>query len=296
MHVFFATDGSQYSQTAEQILAEFPFKERPRLTLAHVCAAADLHSIASDVTSPITAMLDRCRDEATKLLQSISQRCGSWAGETSFELLDGHHADSLLSAVERLRPDVVVCGARGLGAVRRMLLGSVSERLAKHAPCSVLVVHHSPHRTATRTIVMAHDGSPTADSALRCLTQWKSAPDLTVHLVAVVETVRLYGTEMILDGTGGIEHERRQAQLRLEEATRKLAPLGAKVTCEVHTSQDVAGCILDVAEARQADLIVIGSRGKSAWERFLLGSTSLRVLHHAPCSVWIERVQQPEDE
>ena len=132
MHVFFATDGSPSALTAERVLATFPFDGPPRLTIATVCPAADLHAISSDVTSPVTEMLDRCRTDAAKLLVDAADRCKAWTPKIDRLLLDGHPAEELLKAINRLYPDVVVVGARGLGAVKRMLLGSVSERIVKH--------------------------------------------------------------------------------------------------------------------------------------------------------------------
>ena len=52
---------------------------------------------------------------------------------------------------------------------------------------------------------------------------------------------------------------------------------------------DPADAILDVAEERGADLIVVGNKGMSGAKRFLLGSVPNRVSHHAPCSVLIIR-------
>lgn len=290
MHVFLATDGSPFSLSAEQLLAEFPFARKPRLTIAHVCPAADLHALEAAVTSPVTALLDRCRKDAAELLEQTAQRCRAWADPVETQLLDGHPANELLKTIDALRPDLVTVGARGLGAVRRMLLGSVSERLAKYSPCSVLVAQPPAGRTTIRQMVLAYDGSPAADAAVNRLAQFAPSNDRAILVLGIVETVRVYGTEMVLEGMGGIEQERLRARERLERVVQRLLPTARQVTPEVRTAPDVAGTILDAAEERRAELIVVGSRGKSAWERFLLGSVTLRVLHHAPCSVWIERV------
>jgi nucleotide-binding universal stress UspA family protein len=52
----------------------------------------------------------------------------------------GHPADEIMKAAERHGTDLVVCGAKGLGAVARFFLGSVSTKLVQHSACSVLVV------------------------------------------------------------------------------------------------------------------------------------------------------------
>lgn len=289
MHVFFATDGSPSALAAEQVLATFPFEMPPRLTIATVCPAPDLHSISSEVTGPVTAMLEQCRTEAAKLLTDSADRCKSWAPRIDRLLLDGHPAEELLKAIDRLYPDVVVIGARGLGAVKRMLLGSVSERIAKHATCSVLIVHPRAGDTRIRSIVAAYDGSPAASAAIERLAELPLGTEHSLHLVGVSETMQVYGTELMLEGAGALEIERQAVAQRLQLVAERLRGRAGTVASEVRTSSDVAGAILDAAERHHADLIVMGSRGKSLWERFLLGSVTVRVLHHAPCSVWVER-------
>jgi nucleotide-binding universal stress UspA family protein len=64
----------------------------------------------------------------------------------------------------------------------------------------------------------------------------------------------------------------------------------AGVTSEIYARQgDPADAILDVAEERGADLIVVGNKGMTGAKRFLLGSVPNKVSHHAPCSVLIIR-------
>ncbi|MFV0445120.1 MAG: universal stress protein [Planctomycetaceae bacterium] len=289
MHLFLAVDGSDCARAAEEMLSQFPFGDAPQLTVATVCPAADLHSIGADVTSPITEMLDRCREDAARLLAETVDRCQSWASQVDSLMLDGHPADELLRAAEHLQPDLVVVGSRGLGPVRRFLLGSVSERIAKHTHCSVLVTRRREQPLQVKSIVVAYDGSPASVAALDRLAQLPLTANCRIHLISVVETVHVYGSELVLDGTGEADAERQTALARLEEAAVRWKDSAAQVDLGVTSSPDVAGAILDAAEKRHADLIVVGSRGKSAWERFLLGSATLRILHQAPCSIWVER-------
>ena len=61
-------------------------------------------------------------------------------------VVEGHPSKRILLAVEKEECDLLVAGARGLGAVRRLLLGSTSEFLLRHAPCHMLIVpqHEKP--------------------------------------------------------------------------------------------------------------------------------------------------------
>jgi len=79
------------------------------------------------------------------------------------------------------------------------------------------------------------------------------------------------------------------AQADLEQAAQVLRQATPNVRVELREGNDTSQEILDAATAFNADLIVMGHKGKNGFERFLLGSVANRVVHHAPCSVWIMR-------
>ena len=81
---------------------------------------------------------------------------------------------------------------------------------------------------------------------------------------------------------------REDVQATLEQAAGEIRAAGVEV--EVFARQgDPADAILDVAEERGSDLIVVGNKGMTGAKRFLLGSVPNKVSHHAPCSVLIIR-------
>ena len=92
--------------------------------------------------------------------------------------------------------------------------------------------------------------------------------------------------------SAAVTAERSAAETALAEVARQLRTATPNVDALVHLSADVASDILDTAVAERSDLIVVGSQGHTAWERFLIGSVSLRVLHYARTAVWLERAPQ----
>jgi len=74
----------------------------------------------------------------------------------------------------------------------------------------------------------------------------------------------------------------------LDQAARALKASGIEVET-LPREGDPADAILDVAEEKNADLIVVGNKGMTGAKRFLLGSVPNKVSHHAPCSVMIIR-------
>jgi nucleotide-binding universal stress UspA family protein len=143
-----------------------------------------------------------------------------------------------------------------------------------------------------RSIVVGTDGSDTAAQAVR------QAVDLAGAVGAKLELVSAYSPV----SQQRLSEERRQAPEDLQwainpredvDATLEAAAAIARdagVEVEVYPRQgDPADAILDVAEEREADLIIVGNKGMTGAKRFLLGSVPNKVSHHAPCSVLIIR-------
>jgi nucleotide-binding universal stress UspA family protein len=142
------------------------------------------------------------------------------------------------------------------------------------------------------SIVVGTDGSDTAAQAVR------QAVDLAGAVGAKLELVSAYSPV----SEQRLSEERRQAPEDLQwaispredvDATLESAAevaRGAGVAVDIYPRQgDPADAILDVAEEREADLIIVGNKGMTGAKRFLLGSVPNKVSHHAPCSVLIIR-------
>ena len=140
-HVLLAVDSSRHSRFAAEVLSRFPFQTPPKVTGVSVCPVPDLHGLGSEVTSSVNALVDECRSDSMALLESTRELLGPKFPSVETQLLDGHPGKEIIAAVDSLGVDLVVIGARGVGAAHRWLLGSVSEKVVKYAHCSVLVTH-----------------------------------------------------------------------------------------------------------------------------------------------------------
>ena len=143
-----------------------------------------------------------------------------------------------------------------------------------------------------RSIVVGTDGSETAGKAVNEAIDLAKALGARISLVSAYEPVP----------KARLREEARQTPADLqwmvnprEEVDSTLcdaADLVRAAGLEVETfarEGDPADAILDVAEERDADLIVVGNKGMTGARRFLLGSVPNKVSHHAPCSVLIIR-------
>lgn len=143
-----------------------------------------------------------------------------------------------------------------------------------------------------RSIVVGTDGSDTAFEAVRQATQIAGALGARVYLVSAYEPVpesRLRVERMeVPDDLQWMINPREDVERTLQDGAEAMRAAGLDVETLAREG-DPADAILDVAEEKDADMIVVGNKGMTGAKRFLLGSVPNKVSHHAPCSVLIIR-------
>jgi nucleotide-binding universal stress UspA family protein len=203
---------------------------------------------------------------------------------------EGEPRAELLRVIEEWKPDLVVVGARGLGAMAGALLGSVSLAVAHHAACSVLVVKRGAR--PLRTVLVGIDGSPNAAAAADFFASLPLEGRLDVRVVGAVEPPhfpRSAPASVLPSLRAAVDDIIKERTAEIEKALAGVAePLHGKVHVEAAVVVGKPGdAIVQEATARTADLIVVGARGLGHVTRVLLGSVSEQVLHHAECSVLV---------
>jgi nucleotide-binding universal stress UspA family protein len=143
-----------------------------------------------------------------------------------------------------------------------------------------------------QSIVVGTDGSQTAGEAVREAIELAKAVGATVDVVSAYEPVskqRLREeARQAPEDLQWMVNPREDVEATLREAADRIEEAGVEVATYAREG-DPADAILDVAEERSADLIVVGNKGMTGAKRFLLGSVPNKVSHHAPCSVLIIR-------
>src|SRR5438046_4274740 len=142
-------------------------------------------------------------------------------------------------------------------------------------------------------IVVGTDGSDTAKEAVRQATELAKAVGGRILLVSAYEPVpesRLRQERAeVPEDVSWMVNPREDVQGVLDAEAEQIKESGVSSVETFAREGDPADAILDVAEEKGADLIVVGNKGMTGAKRFLLGSVPNKVSHHAPCSVLIIR-------
>jgi nucleotide-binding universal stress UspA family protein len=142
------------------------------------------------------------------------------------------------------------------------------------------------------SIVVGTDGSETANEAVRQATELAKAVGSSIDLVSAYEPVpsgRLREeAQQVPKDMEWMVNAREDVDATLAAAAEQVKEAGLEVQTFAREG-DPADAILDVAEERNAGLIIVGNKGMTGAKRFLLGSVPNKVSHHAPCSVMIIR-------
>jgi nucleotide-binding universal stress UspA family protein len=179
--------------------------------------------------------------------------------------------------------DLLVLGARGVGTLSELSLGSVSYQCAQHStvPVAVIRSQESPTAEPFGKVVVGIDGSDDSRAAL----EWAvEAARVRAAVVIAVTAFRPPSavSRFLVAGPTDVEDYEAAARQMLDRVVDEVSSrgLGAPVTREVAIGDPRAVLVQRTADA---DLVVVGSRGRGGFTGLLLGSVSRHVAHHAPC-------------
>lgn len=285
MKILAATDGSKHGQWAIEWLVKIPFVVQPVVRVLHVVDTASVR--APFMIQPVIVGTERYIQSEVKRMETAakstkreSARLLSTLGLSGTVTIDqGGVAATIMRHAQR-GVGLLSIGSRGLDALDRFMLGSVSNHAIHHAPCSVLIVKESPR--PVRHVVLGIDGSAASDKAVKFLMRHVNptldGPDQEPVMVTVTHAVSSFRHPEVKEA----------GRMLVQRYGAKLAKSGFQVREALRLGKP-ADEILMVAKQNKADLIVTGAKGLGALRRILLGSVSSRVVQHAHCGVLVVR-------
>jgi nucleotide-binding universal stress UspA family protein len=291
-HLLVATDLSEPATIAAQLAARLAVKLGATVTLAHVYDSTPFHLGVS--TAP-KELGDRMRGGAREALDKLKRELFSEVSDVHTLAIDAESVPVAIAEHARENEaDLVVVGTRGRSTLARLLMGSVAEGIVRLAACDVLSVAPGSDVSALPQRVLAptdfSDPSAYAVKRARSLAGEVGARMTLLHVFdpSVPIPAPEDSAEMFLDS------EEAQAKLRLSLENLHETALGGspEVDLDVMVAHSYAEGIVAYANDQRASMIVVGSFGQGAFERFLIGSVAERVIRAAHCPVLTVRAPQ----
>lgn len=281
-------DFSEGSTTALRVAAQLAARDNAELVIAH---SVYTPVYLGELPYPADLVQRMTDDAAAGLELAVRDVQALGVKRASSKLLSGVPWAQLTDfAKDDPDIDLIVVGTHGRTGVKRFLLGSMTEKIVRHAPCSVLAVHSENRVARWRHVLCPVDFSPSARLAAELATKMVDSDGPGVVLVHAVEALPAYAGEPSMSGfISDLEHRAAEQLDRWvdELRTSTTASLGRRTRIGNPAAQILS--ILD--DEPGFDLVVIGSRGHTGLTRLLLGSVAERVVRHARCPVLVARTR-----
>jgi nucleotide-binding universal stress UspA family protein len=262
-----ATDESEFSESAV----------REAINLAKICSSR-LITVSVVKTNPefedlVPQVIEKAEKEAREHLESIKARASKEGVDCEIVVHRGDEPyQNIVDEAAKNKVSMIIVGTHGRTGLKRLMMGSVTGKVIGHAPCNVLVVPLNA-KIECKNILMATDGSKYSEAAAsqalgiakRC------GGSLTVISVASSDAEILSAEDYVKE----VSELAKKEGIKTDGLAVKGKPYEA---------------IIETSKKKRADLIVVGSHGRTGLERLLMGSVTERVIGHSESAVLVVRV------
>lgn len=296
MKVLIGVDGSPASFDAVRMAAKLvhPAVDEVAIYFSPSDIHKKLSGRASDVVEDLTRSIF---EEARSLLPK------DFVAEVHVIASTKPPAIGILEAADGWQADLIVIGARGLGSIERLLLGSVSRAVVHGARLPVLVVRGKPvEGRPFRVLAGHHPASAKAVTAIATQLRWP--PGTVARVVGVAEPMLAGPLPEWLEKRARDPDTAAIAKAWAKEHDDELAAIGTRLAdfqqtlppefrdhAPIVREGNPGEQILECGKADGTDLVILGRTPTDAFSRWLIGSTSEAVLTHSTASVLLVPVR-----
>ena len=289
--ILLAVDGSEEAESAARAGVGLSNKTGSEL---HVIYVAPLPTTMY-VPESLDYVHDMAERQGRRTLDEQLQKIEALGGEVAEEhLVIGRSDAQIVEVGEEMGAGLIIVGSRGVGFMRRALLGSVSESTVHHAHCPVLVVRprEDDESLLGKRILVATDNSEEARMAVEAAVELAGATGAELHLVhaLTVEPPMPYPYPYAKERwEESLEQAKKKARNFVEDQAEKIKA-DSGIAAQAHLKFGTPGHeIVELGEELDAGLVIVGSRGLGGIRRAQMGSVSDAVLRHAHSPVLVVR-------
>jgi len=274
------TDFSPTADAALALASRLAARFSAELLLLHVQVLLDDPHLPEGDQEQLERLMERAEEQIRRIMDE-QVHSGREVAVGQYLVRGFSPAETIVQAASNLSCDLVVMGTHGRRGLRRLILGSVAERVVSDSPVPVLTVRGDSEPVeslAAASILVPHDFSEQSLAAVRTALYWAERLGARATLLHVVEPV-------VYPDFYAVDIMPRDLQQRLEErshealsevADAELAGIQSNVVVATgHASETI------LLHSESHDLIIMGTRGLSALAHLLLGSSAERVVRNS---------------
>jgi nucleotide-binding universal stress UspA family protein len=253
----------------------------------HVLNVAD--TTRESVTQFRGQVVDALEQAGAETVREAATRAGDRDVPTVTEVLQGEPYRTIVDYAKTYDVDLVIMPTHGRRGLERFLLGSTTERVVRRSETPVLTVRPDDDVTVRypyRNVLIPTDGSDPADAALGIGLDVATGAGAGVHLLSVVDVTSL-GVDVRADiQTAALEESAREI---VDTAAGRATAAGFDPTIAVEFGGSVSRAIRSYVTANDVDLVVVGTHGRTGFDRYVLGSVAEGLVRTAPAPVLTAR-------
>jgi nucleotide-binding universal stress UspA family protein len=263
-----ATDGSAFSEGAI----------RETINLAKICSskvyAVSVIEVNPEYMARAPGFFEKYEKQIRQHLESVKSRASKENVECEIVVNEGEEPfQYIVDEAARKKVDMIFMGRYGRTGLKRLLMGSVTAKTIGHSPCNVMVIPEAA-KVSYKKILIATDGSKYSDAA--ALEAVGIAKRCGSELVALSVATKDTNVPAAKESVDKIRQIADKEGVKAESLALKGTPY------EV---------IVNTADQKKADLIVVGSHGRAGIKRLLMGSVTERVIGHSESAVLVVKAR-----
>jgi len=264
-----ATDGSKYSESAI----------RGAINLAKICSsnliAVSVVKTNLEFDSVLPQFVEKAEQGAIKHLESVKAQATKEGVNcmTVVSLSEEPYEDIIRHAIKN-NVDMIIMGTHGKTEMKRLMMGSVTALVIGHAPCKILVLPLNA-KIECKNVLIATDGSKYSEVAAS----------------EAIGIAKRCGSSLIIISVASSDAEIASAKGNVNKVSEAAEKEGIKIKSVVANGKPYE-LIVETSKQERADLIVVGSHGRTGLARLLMGSVTERVIGHAEVAVLV--VKKPQ--
>lgn len=290
--ILFPTDGSDAAESVLEYALQIAAEHEATI---HILNVADTGR--DSVTTIRGEVIDVLETEGERIVAEAAQHARDEGVPVVSDVLQGDPHRTIIDYSEQSDIDCIVMPTHGQRGIKRILLGSVTERVINTAVVPVIAVNPARKRALVyppKHVLVPTDGSRGANLALAEGIAVARATGATLHLLHVVETGGLGPDARSVLKEGELTE---RADEILAEATGKIDDTSLETITSVMEHGDPSKVICDYIDENEVDLAIMGTHGQTDFSRYVMGGVSAKIVRKSPVPVtWVREPESESDE